>query len=432
VTGQRLQRSLSLPYGVGLAVSTIIGSGLLGLPGLAIEEGGAPAAMAGWLATFALSIPLMLLFLRLTLRASDAGGLAAYAGLSFGPAAGRAVTFVLAATFSLCIPIGTVMGSAYLQRIFGLPEWSVLPLALAILGFSTLINIAGVKPSGMVNNVAVVALVALIVILVAANPAETARGAQLARDVATGQESVGIGALWAVSAILFRAYLGWENLSFGSEEFEGNAAQVRRIFLIGFLVVGLLYAGLAMVSTGAALSGLPVGGVTGLLGLVEGRAVAPFVHAIVVLVVVANVNAWVFAASRLFFAAGRAGDLPAYLGRLAARGTPAASLLTLLAVYAAFTVAITRDRLPLSTGLAIANQNFVALYLFAVVASWRLDPTLAGRLLAVLSLASAAFLLSGFGWWLLLPVALGLMGYLRHRLARPAPLPGPAAGQPAA
>lgn len=63
----QLTQTLNLPLSIALAVSTIIGSGLMGLPGLAIDAAGPQGALAAWLVTIVLSIPLMLVFLELTL-----------------------------------------------------------------------------------------------------------------------------------------------------------------------------------------------------------------------------------------------------------------------------------------------------------------------------------------------------------------------------
>ncbi|CAN7777817.1 amino acid permease [Variovorax sp. LjRoot84] len=424
---ERLQKNVTLPHGVGLAVSTIIGSGLLGLPGLAIGQAGAYTALAGWALTLLLSVPLMLIFMRLTRLVQDAGGLARYAALAFGPAFGSAASLLIAATFALCIPAGTTMGAAYLQEIFHLPAWTVLPIVLGLLGISTLVNIAGAKPSRVVNTVAVLALVLLILAFVALNLPSVARGAAAVAEVAQGAVPIPLAGLWSASALLFWAFLGWENLSFGSEEYQDQPGFVSRVFLLGFVVVGVLYAALALVSTGAALSGKAIGGVTGLLRLVDGQPLRPVIVALIAVVVVANVNAWVFAASRLYFAAGRNGDLPAFLGRLDRRGIPVASLLLLFVLYAALAAAIAFEALPLVTALTVANQNFILLYAGAIATFVAVDKSASGRVIAAASAASCVFLLSGFGAWLAVPVLIGAIGYLKHRLAHRAAAPERAA-----
>lgn len=413
---EQLRRNVTLTHGVGLAVSTIIGSGLLGLPGLAIGQTDPHTALAGWGLTLLISIPLMLIFMRLTQLVRDAGGLAHYAGLAFGPALGSAASLLIAATFALCIPAGTTMGAAYLQEIFYLPAWSVLPITLGLLAVSTAVNIGGAKPSRVVNTVAVVALVALIVLFVALNPAAIARGGSAVAEIATGSSAISLPGLWAATALLFWAFLGWENLSFGSEEYEDKSGFVAKVFLVGFAVVGLLYAALALVSTGAALSGKSISGVTGLLRLADDQPLRPVIIVLIALVVVANVNAWVFAASRLYFASGRSGHLPQYLGRLDSRGIPVASLATLFLIYAILAIAISNNLPPLVTALTIANQNFILLYVGAIATFVAVDKTAVGQLITLAGSISCLFLLSGFGSWLAIPLVIGAIGYLKYRL----------------
>lgn len=406
-----LRKRFNLVYGVGLAVSTIIGSGLLGLPGLAIDVGGAEAAAAGWLATALLSLPLILLFMGLATRVRNAGGIAHSSTLAFGPRAGAAVTLILAGTFALCIPIGTWMGSAYIQRIFGLPPGSVAMVSLLVLAGCTLVNVIGARPSALLNTFSVAVLCVLVIGLSVAHPGEVAAGGEVFASVLSGDVEVSLAVTWQVCAILFWAYLGWENLSFSTEEIQERPGLVRRIFLVGFVVVSGLYALLACVSIGAHVNGTNVSGVTGLLTLVEGTALAVVAKGLVVLVVIANVNAWVYAASRLVFAAGRSGLFPVALARLSRAEVPMNSLLALLAVYGILTLMIASEVLPLTTGLSVANQNFVVLYLVAAFAFLRLAPGKLSLAIAVVSVLACTFLLAGFGLWLLAPLALAMAGW---------------------
>lgn len=411
----RLQKNLSLVQGIGLAVSTIMGSGLLGLPGLAIESGGTQAAAVGWLLTTLMALPLMLLFMKLALRVQDAGGISRYAEIAFGAWAEAAVIVILAFTFALCIPVGTYMGSAYIQKIFALPEHSAFWIAAGILLISTVINCIGVRQSAWINNLAVIALIALICLLVVSDVTLLSRGVETFGQSMATLSDLPVSRLWAVSAILFWAFLGWENLSFGSEEVKGGQRTIRRIYWASFGVVVLLYTMLAIVSVGASAAGLQVSGVTGLLALVEGKTMAPVVYGFIILIVVANVNAWVFAASRLFFSAGRSGVLPDYLGVLGANGMPRRSLMTLFGLHIVFVAAIHSGVIPLSTGLAIASQNFALLYLASIICFAKLNRAPVDRMIAIFALLACTFLLSGFAWWLLLPVGLAMTGYLIHK-----------------
>src|SRR5207249_3469317 len=57
-----LQRLITVPHGIALAVSMVIGSGLLGLPGIALSEGGIHGAALGWVIVVASVVPLIAIF----------------------------------------------------------------------------------------------------------------------------------------------------------------------------------------------------------------------------------------------------------------------------------------------------------------------------------------------------------------------------------
>ncbi|HEX3290449.1 MAG TPA: hypothetical protein VHR46_03580, partial [Gaiella sp.] len=89
-----LQRLITVPHGIALAVSMVIGSGLLGLPGIALSEGGIHGAALGWVIVVASVVPLIAIFSRLGLRFASAAGLSRYAEVAAGSWAGSGVSLV--------------------------------------------------------------------------------------------------------------------------------------------------------------------------------------------------------------------------------------------------------------------------------------------------------------------------------------------------
>lgn len=401
-----LRRELNVPMAVALAVSTIIGSGLLGLPGIAIAATSPVDALAGWAVAIALSVPLMLVFMELTRTTGSAGGLATYVGMALGPDARTATAVLLALTFALCIPLGTIMGAAYLAAVLGLGEGAKYPIAAAVIAVATFVNVLGVRSSSVVNALSVAALVALVGLVVALNPEHARDGLAMGADLASGALAPSSWAgLWTATAILFWAFLGWENLSFSGEDMKGSQRSVIAVFVVAFLVVTGLYVLLAAVASGAAAAGLPVDRVAGLLALLPSERGGLAVDALITVVVVANVNAWVFAASRLWFGMGRDGVFPRGLARLNGAGAPAASLVFLAAIYVGVVAIVGAGLLPLEAGLMLANQNFVVVYMGAVLClllfgrgAWR-------KALAAVALASCGVFVAGFGAMLLVPLA---------------------------
>lgn len=419
-----LKKSMSVPQGVVLAICTIIGSGLLGLPGLAMEAGGAAAAALAWPLTMLISLPLVIIFLSLSLRVQSSGGVARYAALALGDWAETAVSLIFAVTFMLCIPIGTYMGCIYLQKIFGLPESSVIWLAIGVLGISTLVNFFGLRPASWINVASALSLVLLVVLIVASKPDLLVAGTQSYQRYALSIQDISVSSIWSVAAILFWAFLGWENLSFGTEEVAGGERAIKTIFALGFVLVTAIYGALAVVATGAEASGMNIHGVAGLLSLLDDSPFAVVAYPLIVLVVLANVNAWVFAASRLIYSASRARILPSVLAHLADNGMPRRSLAFMLFAYILLCAALHFGLFTITEGLMLANQNFIVIYLAVILCYFRLNRDAVSRIVALFAVFSSFFLIAGFGWTLLIPVGLTIAGYYldmrRKMLAAPA------------
>jgi amino acid transporter len=410
-----LKKNITISQGVVLAICTIVGSGLLGLPGLAIETSGAKVAALAWPITTLISVPLVLVFLKLSLDVQDSGGIARYATIALGEWAGTAVTFILALTFMLCIPIGTYMGSTYIQKILNLPESHIFAISVGVLSISTLLNYFGLKPSAWINKASALSMVLLVILFVVSNPGLLSAGLDAYRTYVVDWQDISVHNIWAACAILFWAFLGWENLSFGSEEVKGGPFAIKLIFLIGFIAVTFLYGALALVAAGAHSESLDISGISGMLGILDGNPLAPLAEGLIVMIVVANVNAWVFAASRMMYAAGRERILPNFLGTLSKNSIPQASLLFMLTIYIILSSSIHFNVLPLPTGLMIANQNFIFIYISVIICYVKTNRGVGSLIIAGLSALSTAFIVAGFGWMLLIPVSLTVIGYAIHQ-----------------
>ena len=60
-----LNKEINLPRGVALAVGMVLGSGMLGLPGIVVAAVGSRMAIASWLAVILAMVPMVAIFSRL-------------------------------------------------------------------------------------------------------------------------------------------------------------------------------------------------------------------------------------------------------------------------------------------------------------------------------------------------------------------------------
>ena len=67
-----LQKSLGLTHGVALYVGSVLGTGVLVLPAIAVKTAG-PASLLAWLALILLSLPMALAYAALSVQRATAG-----------------------------------------------------------------------------------------------------------------------------------------------------------------------------------------------------------------------------------------------------------------------------------------------------------------------------------------------------------------------
>lgn len=409
-----LKKSITLWKGIALAVCIVIGSGLLGLPGLTLEIGNVYASAGGWMLITIVIIPLIYIFASLGYRFVSSAGLSKYAEEAVGAWGKHAVSAVLCGTFTIGIPGIALIGGAYTQKLFGLADASVFWLAAVILIAATLSNLLGVKVVNVINTSSLIALIVMVLIIILSNIPFLLKGITVFGETLLGRVDINPSDLWKIAALLFWAFLGWENLSFSLEEFKNPEKNIPRVYWFSFVIVIFLYMGLTITSVGAQASGLSVKGASGLTSLIARTPIGFFQLLIMVLVIPANASAWIFGGSRLFYASGRDRILPSVFGRLSKTGVPLASLILSCIVYIAVLGATYLCKIPLANLVLLVSQNFLVLYLFSIFAYWKIEKRKRRWPVTCAGICSCVFLLSGFSWWMIYPLMLLLIGYLSY------------------
>lgn len=407
----QLRPRISLAAGVGLAVGMVVGSGLFGLPGLALQGGSAQTAALGWLIGIVASVPLIWVFAVLGRRYPSSAGLAKYAEEALGPAAGNAVVFVLCGTFPFGIPALAIIGASYALPFLGLGHEYINIAAFAFVFLAVSFNLAGIRTSTIVNGISLFLMVLAVVSLGILHSESLVAGFGL--WVHPDLTNVNAADVWRTSALLFWAFVGWESLSFGLEEFRNPQRTIPWVYMLSFAAVALLYGVLAATTNGAALAGIPVDQTAGTAMLYPPAWRGAFT-VVIVLIVLANANAWVFGSSRLFFAAGKSGLLPATIGTTDRRGLPRNAIIAAGLCFTAILGLQDIFQIDLAFIVMIVSQNFLVLYLVCLLCYWKVTRGAVRWVVALPSLASCAFLLSGFSYGILYPLALFVTGAAIH------------------
>jgi amino acid transporter len=260
----------------------------------------------------------------------------------------------------------------FLPQLTGPQQWSI---KLAVILSSLMVNLCGVTSVGR-SAIVVFVFVNLpfLLLTVLGVPKMTLSNVFTVpwHDGRIANESIGLGlcvALWS--------YSGWECVSTFAGEVKEPARTIPLATIAAVPLVALLY----LLPLGVALGAgdwTTWNSQTHTISQIAGEIVAPWLGSFVSLVILASswslYNSLLLSNSRLPFAMAQDGLLPAWIGRLDAKGqTPARSLILCSVVYALFTIADFR-------ALVIVDalmMSITALLLIASLAELRLKkPTL--------------------------------------------------------
>ncbi len=407
----RLTKTLGLAPAVGLAITMVVGSGLLVLPGLAYARSGG-AAIYAWLISALAAVPILVILARLGAELPDAGGIAAYVRAAFGWRLGAATEILILGT----LPGGAaiiIAGGQYFAAMIGTDaRWVSVGAAILLLA-ATGINLLGVRITGKVQQWLAAGLVLLLA------------GAAILALLFGGRAGVGIAppALWAAGVpavpLVFFAFVGWELMSFTSEEFADPARDFPRMIAASFGIVVLLYTLVAVAvqvvlpAHDAAAAATPI---VALVDTAAGAASSRPVSVLGYLIVGANLVGVVLAFSRLTFASARAGLLPQGLSALrGAAGTPAVAIVAIAALFALIAGAYLAGLISHATLFELAGASFFLAYVLAALAYARRAHSRPGRIFGWLATAVLVVVFGAFGLRALYPLIVLIGGYLVSR-----------------
>lgn len=409
-----LKKTITLWRGLALAVCMLIGTGVLALPGLALEIGNPREAILGWFLIALVAIPLIQVCACLGLKFPSTAGLARYAEEAVGPSGAYSVSYLVAGSFFFGIPAVAFVGAEYVQQLIGLSNTGVAFFAFLFVTLMALSNLAGVRVISLINYAALSVLFLLIALLVLFNLNYFSSGLELAGSSFNNPTIADPKNIWGVAALLFWGFLGWENLSFSLGEIKDPEKNVPLLYWLSFVLVTSIYLLLALISVGASAAGIPLSGASGLSVLVRFTPGGGLLVWLMVIVVAANACSWNFTASRLLFSGGQAGIFPTSFGHLSARKIPSSALKATFLASALVVFGVYIFRLPVSTLILLVNQNFVFIYAFIILAYWKTETGWRKWVFSALSLASLGFLVSGFTWEIIYPIFLIGLGYFRY------------------
>lgn len=356
---------LGLGQGTALYVASVLGTGILVLPGLAAEAAG-PASIVAVVAVLLLSIPLTGTFAALASRFPDAGGVASYVRRALGATAARMTGYWF--FFGVCVgaPVVAILGGEYVVAVLGVDRAAVPIIALAVYVPPFLANWFGVRVAGWVQFALTGLLLAVVIGVVTATFPAVEPG-NFTPFLPNGWAGVGT----AISLFVW-AFAGWEVGTHIAGEFRDPRRTIPLATGIAIVIVGVGYLALQVVTVGV-LGDRAGDGQVPLVDLVAVTVpgIGPVLVAIVAAIVTVGVlNAYLPAFGKLGAALGRDGDLPRFFAKGAEDGAvPRRALVltgALMAVYFGFALVLELDLAPF---ILIHTSNMVAIYAAGMLAA---------------------------------------------------------------
>ncbi|TKX45613.1 universal stress protein [Halorubrum sp. SD690R] len=327
-----LKRDLGLFPTMAIAIGAMVGAGIFILPGVAFMTVDGPAVVLAFLLAGILILPAAFSASEMATAMPEDGGSYVFVERGMGPLlgtiAGVGNWFMLSFKGALAL----VGGVPYLVFITpGIAEY-IIPLAVALAIFFTIINIVSAKSAGRFQFVIVgVMIAALGYFIVGGVPS-------IVPEQASGAWNFGSGGLLAATALVFISYAGVIKISAVAEEVKDPGKTIPRA-MIGSIVfttalyVAVVYVAVGVVDIPAAIEAgdLQSDGEGPIMALAAEQVLGPIGTAVIVaaalLALASTANAGLLSASRFPFAMARDGLVPPAFERVSPRfSTPVLSV----------------------------------------------------------------------------------------------------------
>tara|TARA_R110002072_G_scaffold64203_3_gene159395 strand:- start:3507 stop:5681 length:2175 start_codon:yes stop_codon:yes gene_type:complete len=296
---KKLERRLGLGAIIAISISSMLGSGIFVLPGIAITITGPSVWLAYLLAAIAV-LPAALSKSELASAMPSSGGTYVYLERSFGPLVGTVAGLGLWLSLLLKASFALVGFGAYLKILA--PSVQLVPTSLGILTFIVVMNILGVgKVSSLLIAVVITCITCLAVISVGGI-------FQFDFNYMTPLFPHGSEGLISATALVFVSYAGVTKVAAIAEEIKDPEKNLPRGILISLLIVSIVYAGVTFILSGLFPAEFLANNLKPIYYMAqkaEGN-IAGNITAVVAIVTMSSMaNAGILAASRFPFAMGR-------------------------------------------------------------------------------------------------------------------------------
>ena len=417
-----LRKAIKLRNAVALYASSVLGSGILVLPGLAAQIAG-PGSILAWVLLSMASYPFAFTFATLSARRPESGGVYSFAKEAFGLRVATVTGWLFALWVITGAPAVALIAASYLGYAFPLDRLETFVMASGIILAAFIVNYRGIVIS---NKVQLVTIGSIIALLLAAIVFSTffVKLQNFSPFLPSGLLPVGTAA-----ALIFWSYLGYENVSNVAEEFENPKRDFHRSIILSVVLISILYVSVAFVTIGtdAYRAGGSVAPFAVILSNVVGRYGAAGTALLAVFIIFGTVNAYTTGMSRVFYAVSRDGGFPRALDHLNEKTkVPDRALISLFGCTIPVIVIYYFFRVNLETALLIPSGAAILIYVIGSAAGVKMlgatqEETEMSRirkrmLLPLVSLGISLIVLPFVGWPLAVSLAVSIAALIYTRI----------------
>jgi basic amino acid/polyamine antiporter, APA family len=330
-----LRRILGLGFGLAFAFGTMVGVGILRLPGMVAGAAGSPTLIIlCWCVGALYAVMGAVSVAELAAMFPEAGGFRVYARRAFGDRAGFVVGWIDWLASPATIAYAAVSAVEFLATLWPFLAQHEILAAVALLGVVTALHCAGVRMGSSITSVASASIGVLLIVLISAcfltAPEAAPQGVSEGGAVRSLLSTATLLGLVPALRALLTAYDGWYAPIYTAEECVNASRILPRAIIGGALLVAALYITLniallrVLPVPALAASTLPVAAAA---QIVMPRGSAALMTALSILIVLGLINCNAIMGPRVLFSLAREGWISRKAAAVNAGGTPYIALI---------------------------------------------------------------------------------------------------------
>lgn len=361
-----LKKELGLIQGIGLLITSLLGTGIFVVPAIAAEIAGNDSLWA-WPLLLVMIFPMGMVFAELGKHYPSAAGVAYFVAKAFKPNMGRVTGWFFLSVLPFSFPAALYIASGFWVSLFNLSLQGELFIQLATLLLIWFIGLFGAGASGWIQTAIALLIIGLVsIICLLSSPSVLAISWP-------NLMQVNVSSLMNALSVMFWCFVGIEAFVHLTTEFKRPAKDFPRALLLGLLVAGFIY--WACTAAVLSYSAGTISVSTALANIIESLLGE---HMLWIFCIIgyascfATINIYYQSYARLIWDQTKHDFPNSWLAKLSRRSAPVNGLTLVILLSAIFLILIHFFTLSLENLLAYANGVFVFIYLLSMLSASKL------------------------------------------------------------